>query len=175
MEDLMIHSDPQEQPAQAESATPEADKAAALKAKLDSQIRAVSQRVAIAYGEIVAVLARAPKYRHLSLADLEWLVLPPLLANQFRVVSGQVKGQAGMQVPLGVAFWAYVSPEVAAKLEAQKRDGALFRLAPQEWKGGDIPWLLDIIAPPEAARAMYKQLRESVFKKEEPRGIKLPE
>lgn len=132
MEDLMIHADPQEQPAQAASATEDGDKTAAMKAKPDSQIRAVSQRVAIAYGEIVAVLARAPRYRHLSLADLEWLVLPPLLANQFRVVSAQMKGPTGLQVPLGAAFWAFVSPEVAAKLEAQKKDGALFRLAPQE-------------------------------------------
>src|SRR5262245_45109794 len=100
---------------------------------------------------------RAPKYRHYSLADLEWVLTPPLLANQFRLVSGKVKGQAGLQLPPGVAFWAFISPEVAAKLEAQQKDGAMFRLAPQECKSGDIPWLLDIVAPPDVAKVMSKQ------------------
>ncbi len=158
VEDLMIHADPQEQPAEAAEAgalaaaglkgakPADAAKAAAAQAALEDKIRQVSQSIAAAYGEIVALLARSPKYRHFSLADLEWLVAPPLLANQFRLVSGKVKGQAGLQVPLGVAFWAFVSPEVAAKLETQQKDGAMFRLAPQEWKSGDILWLLDIVA-----------------------------
>ncbi len=149
MEDIMIHADAQEQPAetavpgaaaQANGVKPaDAAKTAAAQATLEAKIRQVSQSIAGAYGEIVALLARSPKYRHFSLADLEWLVAPPLLANQFRLVSGKVKGQAGLQVPLGVAFWAFVSPEVAATLEAQQKDGAMFRLAPQEWKSGDIP------------------------------------
>jgi cytolysin-activating lysine-acyltransferase len=179
MEDLMIQADAPERPAEAPDAPAagtngahpaDAAKAATAQAALEAKIRQVSQAMAAAYGEIVALLARSPKYRHFSLADLEWLVVPALLANQFRIVSGKVKGQAGLQVPLGVAFWAFVSPEVAAKLDAQQRDGAMFRLAPQEWKSGDVPWLLDIVAPPNVAKAMYKQLGESVFAGKQPRG-----
>ncbi len=177
MDDMVMQQDERAEATEtAASATAaDSDKTAMLKAKLESQIREVSRGIAVAYGEIVALLARSPKYRHLTLADLEWLVLPPLLSNQFRVVSAQVKGQAGFQLPLGVAFWAFVSPEVAAKLEAQKKDGAVFRLAPPEWKSGDIPWLLDIVAPPEAAKAMYRQLRETVFKDAAPRGFSVKE
>lgn len=77
---------------------------------------------------------------------------------------------AGLQVPLGVAFWAFVSPEVAAKLEVQQKDGAMFRLAPQEWKSGDIPWLLDIVAPPDLAKALHAQLIETIFRGNQPNG-----
>jgi hypothetical protein len=66
-----------------------------------------------------------------------------------------------------------VSEEVAAKLAAQKTAGAPFRLAPQEWKCGAIPWLLDIVGEPRAAPAMYKQLLETVFKGERPRGFEV--
>jgi cytolysin-activating lysine-acyltransferase len=147
--------------------------ATAAKAALEARVRQVGQRVAIAYGEIVAILARSPKYRHLTLADLEWLVLPPLLTNQFRIATTKMKGPPDLPAPVGVALWAYVSPEVAAKLELQQKDGAMFRLAPQEWKSGDIPWLLDIVAPAEMAKVMYEQLKETVFTSEQPRGLAL--
>jgi len=153
----------------------------ALAEKFATTVRQTSAALAAAYGEIVALLARSPKYRHLSLADLEWLVLPPLLANQFRIVSAKMKGPQGamggamgdLQMPIGLALWAMVSEEVAAKLERQQKDGAPFRLAPQEWKSGTIPWLLDIVGEPRAAQAMYKQLLETVFKGEKPRGFEV--
>jgi hypothetical protein len=64
-----------------------------------------------------------------------------------------------------------VSEEVAAKLERQRQDGAPFRLAPQEWKSGSIPWLLDIVGDPRAVQAMYKQLLDTVLKGQKPRGF----
>jgi hypothetical protein len=66
-----------------------------------------------------------------------------------------------------------VSEEVAAKLAAQKKAGAPFRLAPQEWKSGPIPWLLDIVGDPRAAQAMYRQLLETVFRGGKPRGFEV--
>jgi hemolysin-activating ACP:hemolysin acyltransferase len=77
------------------------------------------------------------------------------------------------QTSIGLALWALVSEEVAAKLERQQKDGAPFRLAPQEWKSGPIPWLLDIIGDPRAAQAMYRQLLETVFRGERPRGFEV--
>ncbi len=131
MEDLMIHADPQDPPA--DTAVPgataapgppngaqpaDAAKTAAAQAALEAKIRQVSQSIAVACGEIVPLLARPPKYRHFTLADLEWLIGPPLLANQFRLVSGKVEGQVGLQVPLRVAFGAFVSPKMAPKIDA---------------------------------------------------------
>ena len=34
------------------------------------------------FGEIVALLSFSPAFKHLSLGDLEWLVIPALATNQ---------------------------------------------------------------------------------------------
>jgi hemolysin-activating ACP:hemolysin acyltransferase len=116
------------------------------------------------FGEIVALLSFSPVFKHLSLADLEWLVIPALATNQVTVVRGKLKDQNGLMVPMGLALWAHVSEDVDNKLEAQQRANMPFRLAPQDWKSGDIPWLLTVLAPNEVAQAFVKKLEESVFK-----------
>ncbi len=42
-------------------------------------------------------------------ADLEWMVMPPILLNQYRVFHDQGR-------PVGVALWAFLSAEAEAKL-----------------------------------------------------------
>jgi cytolysin-activating lysine-acyltransferase len=45
-------------------------------------------------------------------------------------------------------FWASVSPEVDARIAEQTKAGAFpVRLKPEDWKSGNIVWLLDVIAP----------------------------
>lgn len=122
-------------------------------------------RVATAtFGEIVALLSFSPVFKHLSLADLEWLVIPALATNQVTVVRGKLKDQNGLLVPIGLALWAHVSEDVDKKLEAQQQARMPFRLAPQDWKSGEIPWLLAVLAPKEVPQALVKKLEDSVFK-----------
>ena len=49
-------------------------------------------------------------------------------------------------------------------MEAQLKANIPFRLAPHEWKSGEIPWLVTVLAPKEVARALVKKLEASVFK-----------
>ncbi|WP_186400862.1 toxin-activating lysine-acyltransferase [Stappia sp. P2PMeth1] len=107
-------------------------------ANLSSKVREINA----GFGEIVSLLARDPRHRHMSLGDLEWAVMPPLRAGQFLTMRGKIKDRDDLSVPLAVALWAKVSPEVDAKLEAQRAAGVSFRLAPHEWTSGEIPWLL---------------------------------
>ncbi len=86
-------------------------------------------------GEITWLLTQSPTHKHFALADLEWLVMPPLLLEQYRVFRGDT-------TPVGVALWANLSPDAEAKLNA----GA-GRMRPDEWKSGDRLWLVDLIAP----------------------------
>ncbi|MGD9851518.1 MAG: toxin-activating lysine-acyltransferase [Nitrospirales bacterium] len=109
-------------------------------------------------------LSFSPVYKHMSLADLEWLVIPALATNQVTTVRGKLKDQNGLTIPLGMALWAHVSEEVDKKLEVQQQANIPFRLAPHEWKSGEIPWLLAVLAPKEVAQALVKKLEESVFK-----------
>lgn len=113
------------------------------------------------FGEIVSVLMRSPHYKHYSLTDLEWLVVPPLIANQFTLAEARTKDGA-IPAPIGVALWAFVSAEVDEKL-SQNLDRPM-RLRPDEWKSGDIPWLIDAIGPPDVVKAMIQRLGQAVFK-----------
>ena len=121
--------------------------------------------VSARFGEIVALMMRSPTYRHLSLADLDWLVVPALLSGQFSIMSARGKSDDDLRAPVGVAFWASVSPEVDAKLEAQKKAGLVpFRLQPKDWKSGEIIWLLDLISLPQVNQAFLDKLSEGAFK-----------
>jgi hypothetical protein len=42
-----------------------------------------SLRQSVAFAQIVSLLMRSPLYRHFAIADLEWLVIPPLAMVQF--------------------------------------------------------------------------------------------
>ncbi len=119
-----------------------------------------SKMMAAAFGEIVSVLMRSPHYKHYSLADLEWLVVPPLLANQFSLAEARAK-ESGFAAPVGIALWATVSEEVDRKL-AEGLDRPV-RLRPDEWRSGEILWLIDAIGAPKTVDALVEQLTKAAF------------
>ena len=86
-------------------------------------------------GQVVWLMMQSPSHKHLFMNDLEWLVVPPLLARQFRLFR-----QKGM--PVGFASWAYLNDEADERMSNGTR-----KLQPGEWKSGEHLWLLDIIAP----------------------------
>ncbi|MDR4459115.1 MAG: toxin-activating lysine-acyltransferase [Nitrospirales bacterium] len=135
----------------------------AIKSLLILAVHKVKPVVAL-FGEIVALLSFSLVFKHLSLGDLEWLMIPALSTNQMTVVRGKLKDQNGLLVPMGFALWAHVSVDVDNKLEAQQQANVPFRLAPQDWKSGAIPWLLAVLAPKEVAQALVKKIEDSVFK-----------
>lgn len=86
-------------------------------------------------GEITWLLTQSPIHKQLFIGDLEWFIMPAVLLEQFRIFNGP-------QHPVGVALWANVSEETDERL----RQGA-HKLRPDEWKNGDIPWLIELVAP----------------------------
>ena len=124
----------------------------------DADLSRKIREINAGFGEIVALLARDPRHRHMSLGDLEWAVMPPLRAGQFLTMRGKIKDRDDLSVPLAVALWAKVSPEVDAKLEAQRAARASFRLAPHEWTSGEIPWLMLSVAPNELTKRLVAKL-----------------
>ncbi|MEM7748595.1 MAG: toxin-activating lysine-acyltransferase [Pseudomonadota bacterium] len=91
------------------------------------------------FGEVVALLATSPQFKHCTLADMEWLVQPAMLSGQFSVAEFQSRstGSAG---PGGVVLWARVSDEVEAKLISSTEPVA--RLEPEEWTSGNKLWIM---------------------------------
>jgi hemolysin-activating ACP:hemolysin acyltransferase len=140
----------------AASATPKSPSAE------ETQRRAIADaRLSIGFARIVSVLMRSPLHKHFSLADLEWLVLPPLLTGQCHVVEAKAQPNAA-GVPVAVVFWASVSPEVDKRLSENLN--APIRLRPDEWKSGEILWLVDAVGDARVVTAVLKQLNEGALK-----------
>lgn len=102
-------------------------------------------------GQAVWLMMRMPQYRHVFLADLEWMVLPAILLKQYRLFHADNRVVA-------FAAWAYLSEAVEQRLQAPNP-----RLAPADWKSGDRLWLIDLHAPFGHQELALKELRATSF------------
>jgi len=149
------------QPSAKPQTAAQADQAPDLAPEELKRRAAAIKLVSAAFGQVVSVLMRAPHYKHYSLADLEWMVVPPLVTSQFSIVEAQSR-KNGMSAPVCVVFWANVSAEVDARLSASP--GEPIRLKPNEWRSGDILWVIDAIGDARAVTAVLKRIRENEWK-----------
>lgn len=125
----------------------------------------VRNRIHSAVGQVVLALTVVPRYRHQSIADLQSLVLEPLMRD--RIAIATPSGAEGVDNPggalAGIAFWATVSDAVDAKIREQIKGGSFpIRLKPEEWTSGEHVWLLDVVAPSQkmasSVLANFKQV-----------------
>ena len=106
-------------------------------------------------GQISWLMMRSPTHRHLFLADLEWLLMPPLLMRQFRIFRQN-------QIPVGFVSWARMSEDAEKRFMENGH-----RLRPGDWNSGDHPWIVDVVTPFGGAPRMLRSIRETVFPDEE--------
>lgn len=90
-------------------------------------------------GEMTWLLTQSPLHRGLSIGDIEWLLMPALIHQQFYVFRDGDR-------PVGLALWAKCSPEAEKKLEGGMIE-LTNRLTLEEWMSGEAIWLVDLIAP----------------------------
>ena len=123
-----------------------------------------SKMLMATFGEITSLLMRTPSHKLEPMGDLEWPVaeptnekklVPAILTGQFTLVESQSKTQ-GFTAPIAVALWASVSPEVDRRLT--ENISAPIRLKMEEWKSGDIPWLVEAAGEPRVIEEMLKRL-----------------
>jgi cytolysin-activating lysine-acyltransferase len=86
-------------------------------------------------GPALWLYARDQRLRFTFIADLDWRLMPPLVLDQCRLYS-----KADM--PWAFATWAFVSNDVDERLRTSTPV-----IAPHEWRSGDKPWLIDVVAP----------------------------
>lgn len=79
------------------------------------------------------------------------MLFQPYSLRQFRLIHSEGR-------PVAYICWALVTPEV---LERCKQAGP--RLRPSEWRCGDIPLVVDVVAPFGGAEAVIRQLQEKQF------------
>jgi cytolysin-activating lysine-acyltransferase len=101
-------------------------------------------------GEMSWLLTQSPLHRHFQLADLEWLVMPALIHQQFYMF------RDGDQ-PVGLALWAKCKAEVVPKLEGGMIEPENRRTL-DEWNNGDQIWLVDLIAPFTNAENKHREI-----------------
>jgi cytolysin-activating lysine-acyltransferase len=118
---------------------------------------------------IVAIMMRDRRFRDVRMADLEWLVLPPIMAGQWKLAQGTMtpgKGtdpkEGGRAFPVAAALWASVSAEVDARL-TKDLDKPMM-LKPAEWTSGDIIWLIAVPGQPAYVKELLQHLHTTTFK-----------
>lgn len=102
-------------------------------------------------GPAVWLYAKDPVRKYRFLADVDAMLLPPVLLDQCRLFSKN-------GIPFAFATWARVNDEIHARLK-----GGVLAIAPHEWKSGDHIWLIDVVSPFSHWEDTVKELRESVF------------
>ena len=156
----------EERATSATTGAPAANGAPAADPELAQKIREFRQHLQMSFAKVVMTMLATPRYRHCSLAELEHLVLDPLVRNQIAIAHAKAKEGADRSqddAVVGIAIWAKVSAEVDAKIREQIKARVFpIRLTAQDWASGDITWLLDVIAPNQtlaaAVLANFKQV-----------------
>ena len=127
------------------------------------KITAIRSRINETFGQVAISMMMIPRYKHLSIADLNQVLLEPLIRDRVAIAkSGKIDDLT--KAPLaGFAIWASVSDEVDVKIREQIRAGVFpVRLNGNDWNSGENNWLLDIIAPSQqltmAVIANFKQV-----------------
>ena len=131
-----------------------------LSAEQAQQRAQASAHIQLKFGQIAAVLMRSPQHRQLPLSSLEALVVPPLLAGQILVAEATNKEQ-GFVTPIGAALWALVSSEVDERLSTNL-DQPL-QIAANEWKSGDIPWLIALAGDQRVLAPLVKGVQQNAL------------
>ena len=117
---------------------------------LDKFAEARVQRSAAALlGEVVGLMLASDLHRRWPIALIEKFVLPAFHHHQFRLYRDGPK-------PIGYISWALLSQEVEDRYLAGG-----YLLTPQDWKSGELPWLIDFIVPyghvKQVRRAFYQE------------------
>lgn len=129
---------------------------------------AASALVSATIGEIAVVFSRSSATKHYALVDIEWLILPAVFNRQCYVAQAAHK-ESGLRAPLAVATGAFVSSEVDQKLSADL--SRRIRLRPDEWKCGEIAWIVDLVGEPRGVASTIDWLRAGPFRERDAKLI----
>ncbi|MCW3847961.1 toxin-activating lysine-acyltransferase [Sphingomonas sp. LB-2] len=101
-------------------------------------------------GEMTWLLTQSPLHRALMIGDLEWLIMPALIHQQFYLFRDGDR-------PVGLALWAKCNPLAEAKLQKGMLEPE-YRLTLDEWNSGTRIWLVDLVAPFADAENKQREL-----------------
>lgn len=113
------------------------------------------------FTQVVGVMMRDANYKNLRIADLEWLLLPPLLAGQCKVAVSRYR-KDGPIVPVAAALWARVSASIDKRLTENLDKPPVLRA--NEWTSGDNIWLIALAGEKVALAGLLGDLQKTALK-----------
>lgn len=102
-------------------------------------------------GAAIALMMESPFHQHMFLADMKWLLIPPLQLQQFIFFRKH-------ETPIAFASWALLDSETEARVSKGQ-----MRLKPEEWNKGDRLWIIGIVASLGAHDDIIKKVKEERF------------
>ena len=136
--------------AQAAAAVP----AQGIDPEIAAKISAVRTHIRESFGKVVMAMMMLPRYRNQTLADLQHLVLEPLMRDRVAIAYPGGEKAGPLADMAGLAIWASVNEEADARIREQIQAGTFpVRLKAEDWNSGDINWLLDVVAPDQRTTA----------------------
>jgi cytolysin-activating lysine-acyltransferase len=115
---------------------------------------------ALLLAKALAVLTREPSTARRPLSDLPWLLFTPVALGQCAVAEASAQ-QGTPKRPVGTVVWALVSPAVDARLSDLTQP---VKLAPNEWRSGDIPWIIEAVGDRRIIVALIKDVADKALK-----------
>ncbi|MEJ6399511.1 toxin-activating lysine-acyltransferase [Yoonia sp. 208BN28-4] len=112
------------------------------------KVAALRAHVRESFGKIALAMMSLPRYRHQTLADMQHLILDPLIRDRVAIAYPANSENDPTSDISGVAIWASLSEEADSRLRDQIKSRTWpVRLKAEDWNSGDIAWLIDVIAP----------------------------
>lgn len=111
-------------------------------------------------GVAVDLARYSPYHRRWKVASVERLVIAAIDIGHFIVYEDNAR-------PVGFVTYAFLSHQVENKL--LNREGAML---PEDWKSGEQPWVIDVLAPFGHGPAIVKELRVHQFPNDIVRSIR---
>ncbi len=130
---------------------------------------AMSKMISASIGDIAMVFSRSPQHKYFTFADIEWMILPAVLAGHIHIIEA-AEPETGLRAPIGLITWARVSQEVDSRLAMRGLEGPL-RLRPDEWTSGHIYWLMDVIGERSIVEEAIQRLRRGPLKGQDVRVL----
>lgn len=130
--------------------TAEAADNEAFKEEIHKQSMKILKRLP-ALGPVLLLYMQSSHRRYQFIADLEWLLMPPLIAGQCKLFMKK-------EYPTSFISWAFLNKEAEARLFT---NGG--KLRPEDWNCGDRLWIIDIVAPFGGVENMLYDLQTIEF------------
>lgn len=105
-------------------------------------------------GEVVRLMASHRAYRYAFMSDIHWMVLPPVVSRQYKLITNN-KGDT-----VGCVLWGEVTDRVRERL----RSGG-DKLQPEEWRGGPNAIVMQVLAPNTMEDSFLHEFKARVFSK----------